>query len=387
VKVTQLDVQGYRSLVDVSLPLRPLCVLIGPNGSGKTSFLEVIRLLQEAAEERLTDHLQNLGGVNALLSRFPNGPDRLKIALGVDVESQKSEAPLSYRIEILPRDGSHVIPVERLEWQWDPAALRAHCYIDAHYEHIRYSDPDHGGAIVAPNWDYHQNELALAQAPRMNRVPDELRGAMLRTRSFGFLDVGPRAIVRLPQALTPAPWPGPNGENLFSALCNLRALHDREYRRLLEVLGLAFPGFERLEFPVVGAGQVTMTWHQEELSGALYPSELSEGTLRFLWLATVLLAPDPPPITLIDEPEVSLHPEMLKLLANLLQDASCRGQVIVATHSSDLVRWLTPQEVLIFDKQEGRTTARWADELNLTDWLEEYSLDELWRMGTLGGRP
>jgi predicted ATPase len=322
-----------------------------------------------------------------MLSRLANGPDRLRIALSVDVESEKSDALMSYRFEVMPKEGSQVVSFERLEWQWDLAAPRPFPYIDSKYGRVLYSDPDQGGAIVAPNWDYHHTELALAQVPRMNKVPDELRGAILRTRSFGFLDVGPRAIVRLPQALTPAAWPGPNGESLYSALYNLRALHDREYRRLLEVLGLAFPGFGHLEFPVVGAGQVTMAWHQHELAGPLYPSELSEGTLRFLWLATVLLAPEPPPITLIDEPEVSLHPEMLKLLANLLQDAASRGQVIVATHSSDLVRWLTPQEVLIFDKQEGRTTARWADELNLKDWLQEYTLDELWRIGTLGGRP
>ena len=153
------------------------------------------------------------------------------------------------------------------------------------------------------------------------------------------------------------------------------------------MLQIAFPGFRELKFPVVGAGQVTMSWYQDGLSGPLYPGELSEGTLRFLWLITVLLSPEPSPITLIDEPEVSLHPELLKLLAGLLQDAACRGQVIVATHSTDLVRWLQPDEVLILDKTDGQTSLTWADSLDLVEWLREYTLGELWLMGTLGGRP
>ena len=152
-------------------------------------------------------------------------------------------------------------------------------------------------------------------------------------------------------------------------LHNLRAVHERQFRALEDILRIAFPGFRRLEFPVVGSGQVTLAWYQEDIDGPLFLNELSEGTLRFLWLATVLLSPSPAPITCIDEPEVSLHPELLKLLAGLLQDASMRGQYIVATHSPELIRWLEPKEILILDKEEGRTSFTWADSLDLKEWL------------------
>jgi predicted ATPase len=152
-------------------------------------------------------------------------------------------------------------------------------------------------------------------------------------------------------------------------------------------LQLAFPGFTHLDFPLVGAGQATMTWYDDYLSNPLFPGELSEGTLRFLWLITILLSSNPAPVTLIDEPEVSLHPELLKILAGVLQDASTRTQLIIATHSTDLIRWLQPDEILVVDKIEGETQVTWADSLNLESWLEEYTLGELWVMGTLGGRP
>jgi predicted ATPase len=105
-----------------------------------------------------------------------------------------------------------------------------------------------------------------------------------------------------------------------------------------------------------------------------------------MWLVTVLLSPQISPITLIDEPEVSLHPELLKLLAEVLQDASSRGQIIVATHAAELIRWLQPEEVVVLDLDEGRTRCTRADSLNLDEWLREYTLGELWLMGTLGGR-
>ena len=385
--MTQLHVEGYRSLVNVELPMRPLAVMIGPNGSGKTSLLEVFQLLKEAAQENLAKAVEHMGGLNAALPRVANGPDRLKISLEVDAESKTIREPMRYRFELLPRDTGYVISLERLEWQRDKLLPGPFYYISTEYGDMRYYEPDRR-QMVRPTWDYHGSELALAQVPRMYAEPESLRSALSRTQLFSFLDVGRRSVIRLPQSLTPTSSPGPNGENLYSALYNLSSAPDgRTYRRIEEVLQIAFPGFRELKFPVVGAGQITMAWYQDGLSGPLYPGELSEGTLRFLWLITVLLSPEPSPITLIDEPEVSLHPELLKLLAGLLQDAACRGQVIVATHSTDLVRWLQPDEVLVLDKTDGQTSLTWADSLDLEEWLREYTLGELWLMGTLGGRP
>jgi predicted ATPase len=363
-----------------------LTVTIGPNGSGKTALLEVFQLLQNAAQEKLAEAIEGLGGLDVVLSKAPEAPDRLKVALTVDAESFRSSEPMRYRFELATRGVGYVIPSERLEWQIDPRAPMPYLYIDAHDGDIHYADPGTRG-LVRPTWDYHTLELALAQVPRMYEEPEALRSSLVKTRFYSSLDVRKRSVVRLPQSLTPTIRPGPNGENLYSALYNLRALHPDTYTRIEEILQICFPGFLHLEFPVVGAGQVTMAWYQADVTEPLYPNQLSEGTLRFLWLATILLSPDVPPITLIDEPEVSLHPELIKFMAGLLQDAAMRGNLIVATHSPDLVRWLQPGEVLVLDKIEGRTQITWADSLDLDAWLEEYTLRDLWLMGTLGGRP
>ncbi len=107
-----------------------------------------------------------------------------------------------------------------------------------------------------------------------------------------------------------------------------------------------------------------------------------------MWLATLLQSPGLTAVTMIDEPEVSLHPELLSLVADLLREASQRTQVIVATHADRLVRHLKPSDVVTINvNDEGAAELTWADELDLEKWLEEYTLDEVWRMGRMGGRP
>jgi len=154
-----------------------------------------------------------------------------------------------------------------------------------------------------------------------------------------------------------------------------------------DALRSAFPDFEKLGFPPVAAGKFSMTWKDKNFSKPIYPHELSEGTLRFLWLVTLLQSKELTAVTLVDEPEVSLHPELLRLLADLMREASKRSQLIVATHSDRLIRFLEPQEVLVCDAEDGLMTLAWADKLDLDKWLAEYSLDEIWAMNVMGGRP
>jgi predicted ATPase len=153
-----------------------------------------------------------------------------------------------------------------------------------------------------------------------------------------------------------------------------------------DALRAAFPDFERLDFPPVAAGVLSMTWKDKCFRRPMYMSQLSEGTLRYLWLTTLLSAAKLPAVTLIDEPEVSLHPELLSHLAELMREVSHRTQLVVATHSDRLIRFLEPREVLICDVEAGATTLQWADKLDLERWLKEYTLDQVWEMGQLGGR-
>jgi predicted ATPase len=159
------------------------------------------------------------------------------------------------------------------------------------------------------------------------------------------------------------------------------------FKAVVDSIQAAFPDFESLDFLPVAAGMLTMTWTDRNFSKPLYMHELSEGMLRFLWLVSLLQSPALSTITMIDEPEVSLHPELLGLLAELMREAAQRTQLIVATHSDRFIRFLRPEEVVVMDVDEnGGAKVTSADLLDLDEWLKEYSLDEVWSMGRMGGR-
>jgi predicted ATPase len=188
--------------------------------------------------------------------------------------------------------------------------------------------------------------------------------------------------------MRPAALPGRNGEELVTCLFYLRETERDRFEAVEDALRVAFPRFERLDFPPVAAGTLALAWREEGFSQPLYLHQLSEGTLRFLWLATLLQSPGLTALTLLDEPEVSLHPELLNQLADLLREASKRTQLVVATHSDRLIRFLSPDEVVVVDStDDGMSTLTWADRLDLDKWLEDYTLDELWSSGRLGARP
>ncbi len=185
-----------------------------------------------------------------------------------------------------------------------------------------------------------------------------------------------------------APLPGHDGADLASCLYTLRETLPDRFETIEATLRAGFPDFERLNFPPVAAGTLAMTWKDKTSKSPFYMHQLSEGTLRFLWLVTLLQSPGLTAVTMIDEPEVSLHPELLSLLADLLREAAQRTQLIVATHADRLIRFLKPAEVVTINiNDEGAAELTRADELDLEKWLEEYTLDEVWRMGRIGGRP
>jgi predicted ATPase len=183
--------------------------------------------------------------------------------------------------------------------------------------------------------------------------------------------------------------PAPLGVTEATFLYTMRETSRDRFEAVEDALRVAFPTFDRLDLPPAAAGRLTLARKDKDFTQPIYPHQLSEGTLRFLWLATLLQSPGLPAVTLIDEPEVSLHPEMLRLLADLMREASSRAQLTVATHSDRFVRFLKPEELVVCDldlDEEGGMTVQRASDLDLEVWLSDYALDELWRMGRLGGR-
>jgi predicted ATPase len=381
-RLERISVKGFRRLQHIDIEMRDLVVMIGANGSGKTSFLDALALLSASAKGNLTEILQRKGGLNQILTRGKES--QLEITVSMKIPERQ---PLKYDLVLSPNRTSYEIKKEILKQQQDINQLRiSSTYINSHGLDIRYSQD--GVDFLQPTWEHNPLETSLSQVPKMYREPEDLRKNLATCVYYGALDIAESSPIRLPQAMRPAKLPGANGESLVSCLYYLRETDQERFEMIEDVLTTAFPDFERLNFPPVAAGTISMTWKDKNFSEPMYVHELSEGTLRFLWLATLLLSQDLPTITLLDEPEVSLHPELLRHLVYLMREAAKRTQLVVATHSDRLIRFLEPKEVLVCDlDEEGAAKMTWADALDLDKWLEDYSLDQLWAMNLMGGRP
>ncbi|WP_233258611.1 AAA family ATPase [[Phormidium] sp. ETS-05] len=358
--------------------MRPLLVIIGANGAGKTSFLDLLSLISASARGNLQDKLQRQGGLRQILTR--GQAENLEIALAMQAPE---EPPLNYSLALSPQGISYEIRKENLTQQRNPNAPEPFKHIESSGLDIKYYD----NGLVRPNWEYNYLETALSQVPKMYREPENLRKSLAACTYYGALDVSEKSPIRLPQGMRPAKLPGKNGEDLVSCLYDLRETDRDGFEMIEDILATAFPDFERLNFPPVAAGTLSMTWTDKNFSQPIYIHELSEGTLRFLWLATLLQSQSLTTITLLDEPEVSLHPDLLRHLVYMMREAAKHTQLIVATHSDRLIRFLEPHEVVICDLEEGEAKMTWGDTLDLDKWLADYTLDQLWAMNVMGGCP
>jgi predicted ATPase len=378
-KINKIKIAGFRRLSTVALPMRPFMVLIGANGVGKTTFLDALTLLSASASGSLNNTLSQWGGIANLLTRGRS--DELSLLVGMTVPGHN---PLEYELQIAPQGAGYLISKEVLSQ--DRGRPQPFKHIDSAHNDIRYFKID-DERWVHPDWEHNPLETSLTQVPKMFRQPEELRRILATATQYHVLNVGLRAPVKLPQQMKPATLPGSDGEDLIPYLYNLRESDRNRFEAIIDSLKAAFPDFEEVNFPPVAAGMLTMTWKDKKFNKPMYMNELSEGILRFLWLVSLLQSPNLSTVTMIDEPEVSLHPELLSMLAGLMREASQRTQLVVATHSDRFIRFLNPEEVVVMDIDDmGCTTATWADSMDLEAWLTEYSLDEVWRMGRMGGR-
>lgn len=379
-RIERIGIKGFRRLEDVNIEMHQMMALIGANGVGKTSFMDALSILADSAKGSMNRRINDMGGASEVITRGRSED----IALYADMGIPNYE-PLKYCLCVTPQGQGYAISTETLI-QSRTGYEEPFKHIESNFGDIHYYDTDKRG-LVRPTWEHDTLESFLSQVPKMFQEPEEFRRTISSMTRYSPIDVGQRSPVKMPQQLRPASFPGPNGEDLGPFLYNLRESDRTKYEAIEDALRVAFPGFESLSFPIVAAGMIAPTWKDRAYRNPFYMHQLSEGTLRFLWLVALLQSTSLTTITMIDEPELSLHPEMLPLLAGLMREASQRTQIIIATHSDRLVRFLDPGEVAVMDMgEDGRTTITWADQLDLDGWLAEYSLDEVWQMGAMGGR-
>ena len=390
--IRSISLRNFLSYGDSGDPLetKSLNVLIGPNASGKSNLIEAVGLLQAAPKE-LAAPIREGGGVSEWLWKGRATPTPVA---EIDVTVFYPDGAMALRHKL-----AFTMVGQRFELV-DEAVDLDDVYFFYRYQHghpalnVRTEVTDPAGTTQGRverklrREELEADQSVLSQRKDPDRYPEitYLGNQYSKIRLYREWNLGRYTPPRMPQkADLPSDFLSESADNLGLVLNEL------EYQagartRLLENLRTFHESIDDVYTRIHG-GTVQVFVHEKGLGQPIAATRLSDGTLRYLCLLTILCHPSPPPVICVEEPELGLHPDALPAVAELLVDASNRTQLFVTTHSEILVDALskTPEAVLICEKESGSTALRRLDPEALRGWLEKYSLGQLWRRGELGG--
>jgi len=354
--LSKLVLRGYKSIADCELELGSLNVLIGANGAGKSNFIGFFRLINRVLDQQLQVHVSEAGGPDALLhfGRKKTEEFRADLYFGNN----------GYKFRLKPTQDNRMMFAHEALW-WNK----------------------HGDWRAASG---HFESYAEAQQSK-TQIYDHVVPAMRSWRVYHFHDTSRSALVKQLHSINDNEYLRDDARNLAAFLYRLKHHHESQYRRIVKSVQMVAPFFGDFYLrPAVDNKQtIQLEWTEAGQDVPFSASALSDGTLRFICLATVLLQPEEfmPATILIDEPELGLHPFAIAVLGGMMKATAQQHQLIVSTQSVELVNEFDAEDLIVVDKHDGASTFKRPDEAALREWLVEYSLGELWKKNILGGRP
>lgn len=354
-QISRLVLRGYKSIAECDLELGRLNVLIGANGAGKSNFISFFRLINRILDEQLQTAVGLAGGPDAILHYGRKKTEVLQADLYFGNNG--------YRFTLQPtQDNRMMFKHEALWWNvsgdFQPRSGHFETYVEQKKRSSVYS-------YVVP--------------------------AMRSWRLYHFHDTSTSALVKQIHNINDNEYLRDDARNLAGFLLRLKNNHEEQYQRIVKAVRLVAPFFGdfHLRPTVDNKEKIQLEWTEQGQDQPFTANALSDGTLRFICLATVLLQPEEfvPAAILIDEPELGLHPFAINVLAGLMKSASQEHQLIVSTQSVELVNEFDVEDLIVVDKRGGASTFKRPDPEALSEWLADYSLGELWKKNLLGGRP
>ncbi len=371
--IDRIKITGFKSIREADLVLRPLNVLIGPNGVGKSNVIALFRLLNQLVERRLQIQVSTVGGANGLLHFGRKRTPSLR------VEVVFSDKNTCHGCQLDGDDDNRLFFAEEAVFLND-RARRDWPHKESH---------PWPQTLGLGNGGHRETNLSDEQNQPTSELAKYVITVIRSWRIYHFHDTSAEA--RVKQACDLHDNRALNGDasNLPALLYLLKQQHPAHYRNIVDAVRMVAPFFEDfvLEPLALYPDKIRLEWREAGAENVFGPNALSDGTLRFMCLATLLLQPQLPTTLLLDEPELGLHPFAITLLADLLRGAATKTQVIASTQSTSLVNQFEPQDVVIVERDAGQSVFRRLDEAAMKDWLEDYGLGDLWEKNLLGGRP
>ena len=362
--ISKLTIKGYKSIRSLeNFELRNINILIGPNGSGKSNFIDFFSFLRDISKERLQHFVEYQGGADKILY------------LGTKVTK-----------ELI---GSIESSNERVFWEFKLFTSKVEKLL--FYEE-NISGPNKSlSSKWAKKYEHGLSESVLFSKANKKRdeyveeIKNQIQPIIENWVPYHFHDTSDLAGVKQPNSEGNYDYLFPDASNLAPFLFRLQNKRLRDYQNIIDVIKLAAPFFNDFKFDISESGDVKWWWSQKGSDYQFHLSQISDGTLRFVCLATALLQPEPPSTILLDEPELGLHPRALSVLAGLIQKASHKSQVIVSTQSAALVDQFQPEDIILVERKNDESIFIRPDTKKLKIWLEDYSLGDLWSRNIING--
>jgi predicted ATPase len=359
-----ITIRGFKSIASIEkLALRPINVVIGANGSGKSNFIGVFAFLHEIREGRLSRYVVEAGGAEKVLHFGSKTTKEIYIDLSFAKGMNHYELKLSRTAD----DGLYPFDEQA---HLDGIVGRMNC--------------DHTSFLTAVN---NGREAGISR----RNVIDVAKMVQDHLGSWRLYHLEETRSMRSTVEVDNNRFLHRDGANLAAFLYYLREKHHASYDLIVRTVQQVAPFFDdfRLDPVRLKPDNIKLEWRHKDSDQDFNASSLSDGTLRFIALATLFLQPEEyrPSVIIVDEPELGLHPYAIEMLAALIRQASITTQVILATQSPLLLDYFEPEDVLVVDRVDGGTDITRLQSSKLAKWLEDYSLGQLWEKNEFGGQP
>jgi predicted ATPase len=363
----RIHIEGFKSiksLGDQGLELTRLNVVIGPNGAGKSNLIAAFKLLGLMLDGRLQEYVGKQGGAARVLHHGPKVSSKIKMQFDFDRNG--------YSFSLSPTvDDRFTFSSEQTHFQGD-------------------LNPEIASSIGAGHSESKLPAVVKWRLPKKG-IPAYVMEGISNWIVFHFHDTSDLAPPKQTQSTSDNRSLRADAGNLASFLFRLQSTDQKSYGRIVESIRQIAPFFDdfRLAPMATRPSDIKLEWRQKGSDAYFDGASLSDGTLRFICLATLLLQPRSlmPSLILIDEPELGLHPAALTHLAELIHAASKQQQILLATQSPTLLDHFQAKDIIVAEQHEGASVFKRLDIDALSSWIEEYALGELWLKNELGGRP
>lgn len=362
--IDSVVIHRFKSIRELNLDLKPINVLIGSNGAGKSNFISFFKLLNVLFQDELKSYVATHGKAdNFLYFGSKESKDLEGEIIFFDEELERKTN--GYYFKLIPNHQNFLILDE---------------------ERSLYS-PD------GENWNYIPYDISDYKSWVLHNN-DNIRDTYLQNHfeSFAiyhFHDTSRNAPLRKECKLRDNRFLREDGGNLAAFLYYLEKKHPKHFKLIEQTIKSIAPFFKRfaLEPDALDPELITLEWEEEGSDMYLNTQNFSDGTLRMIALTTLLLQPNPPSTIIIDEPELGLHPFAINKLAGLIKKASAKSQVIISTQSINLVDNFDPEDIITVDREDKQSVFKRLDSNTLKEWLEDYSIGDLWTKNLIGGQP